>query len=69
MPRLDAASGTELYALEGMPPEVDASLRGCPFRPRCSRAIEVCAAEFPAERVVDDAASHRVCCHAELEEP
>jgi oligopeptide/dipeptide ABC transporter ATP-binding protein len=77
VPRLDAAPGTPLYALEGTPPRVDAELRGCPFRPRCSRALAVCAVEFPAERAVDEAAPspspspspHCVCCHAELGEP
>jgi oligopeptide/dipeptide ABC transporter ATP-binding protein len=69
VPRLDATPGTPLYALEGMPPRVDAKLRGCPFRPRCSRALEVCAVEFPPERVVDEKAAHRVCCYAELEGP
>src|SRR5690606_42095412 len=47
IPRLDA-KGEELRALKGLPPNLLAVPPGCPFHPRCSRAVERCAQEVPA---------------------
>ena len=71
VPRLDLASAPRapLATLEGTPPRMDGSLQGCPFRPRCSHALPVCAAELPAERALGEGEEHGVCCHVELGAP
>jgi oligopeptide/dipeptide ABC transporter ATP-binding protein len=47
LPRLDQPRQAELTPIEGSPPDLAAELVGCPFRPRCSRAIGRCASEDP----------------------
>ena len=36
-----------LSAIAGQPPDLSAARRGCPFAPRCSEALERCAADDP----------------------
>jgi peptide/nickel transport system ATP-binding protein len=36
-----------IASIPGAPPRLDRPLAGCPFRPRCDRAIERCAVETP----------------------
>jgi peptide/nickel transport system ATP-binding protein len=43
LPRLDARRGTQLRAIEGGPPDLDAVPEGCAFAPRCEAASEQCA--------------------------
>ena len=47
-------------ALKGEPPSAANPPAGCPFHPRCPRAMSICGAEIPACRTVD---GHRVWCH------
>src|SRR5690606_13930060 len=47
IPRLDT-KGEELFSIKGLPPNLLAVPPGCPFHPRCSRAVERCAQEVPA---------------------
>jgi oligopeptide transport system ATP-binding protein len=51
IPRVDQ-HGEELYAIKGLPPSLLDLPSGCSFRPRCSRAQEVCAQERPLLREV-----------------
>jgi oligopeptide transport system ATP-binding protein len=46
LPRLDLDADT-LQSIPGHPPNMNALPRGCPFSPRCTYAIERCAAELP----------------------
>lgn len=39
--------GTRLHQINGMAPTLAGRPEGCPFRPRCPRAIERCAVEMP----------------------
>jgi len=39
--------GTRLHQINGMAPTLARRPEGCPFRPRCPRAIERCAVEMP----------------------
>ncbi|TCR67163.1 ABC transporter ATP-binding protein [Bosea sp. BK604] len=48
-----------LVAIEGAPPRLGRMPAGCPFSPRCPRAVEPCASEMP-EMVGE--ASRRVAC-------
>jgi peptide/nickel transport system ATP-binding protein len=42
------APGQRLHQIEGIAPSLTDRPTGCAFRPRCGRALEVCAAEQPA---------------------
>ncbi len=37
------APGERLHQIDGMAPRIDSRPSGCPFRPRCGRALPVCA--------------------------
>ncbi|MBW2529669.1 MAG: ABC transporter ATP-binding protein [Deltaproteobacteria bacterium] len=65
IPRLDQPGKRErpLDALGGLPPTLTGEPAGCPFRPRCSRALDRCADEVPGEAVVGDPPDHFACCH------
>jgi oligopeptide/dipeptide ABC transporter ATP-binding protein len=47
LPRLDRPRQAALTPIEGSPPDLASELVGCPFRPRCARAIDRCATEDP----------------------
>lgn len=47
-------------ALPGEPPSAAKPPSGCPFHPRCPKAMPVCRTEMPAARTVG---AHRVWCH------
>jgi oligopeptide transport system ATP-binding protein len=46
LPRLDL-KGQELTAIKGLPPSLANIPTGCPFHPRCPRAVEVCTTDVP----------------------
>jgi oligopeptide transport system ATP-binding protein len=58
-------TGTELYQIPGLPPDVAHLPPGCPFAPRCSRAQDICTREFPP--LVDLAPGHQSLCHFALD--
>jgi oligopeptide transport system ATP-binding protein len=60
LPRLDSQSGQKLFSIPGQPPNMIAALQGCPFRPRCSYAVETCGEELPALQEISPA--HWVAC-------
>lgn len=47
IPRLDETRGERLVPIAGLPPDLSNLPAGCPFRPRCPRAQERCATEYP----------------------
>jgi len=47
LPRLDESTHTKLKSIEGLPPDLVASLSGCPFAPRCDYAVDRCLQENP----------------------
>ena len=59
IPRLDAQKEAELTAIEGQPPDLAHLPPGCPFRPRCPRAIQKCGSLEP---VLEGEDGHRVAC-------
>jgi oligopeptide/dipeptide ABC transporter ATP-binding protein len=65
VPDIERPVTRRLEALEGQPPELVGTMKGCPFRPRCPLAVAVCAEQYPAERRARDDDSHRVHCHVE----
>jgi peptide/nickel transport system ATP-binding protein len=66
IPRLDAGGRTALTPIEGNPPSLAHLPSGCPFRPRCPLAVDVCAEEEPSLDPVRGA-SHRAACHRKEE--
>jgi oligopeptide transport system ATP-binding protein len=61
VPSLGAARGEPLTAIPGLPPDLGQLPEGCPFRPRCPRASEICASQYPRRDEV--APAHFVHCH------
>jgi oligopeptide/dipeptide ABC transporter ATP-binding protein len=59
--RLEDSRRSALKPIPGVPPSPINLPRGCSFRPRCTRAIERCAGEFPALASVSE--GQRVACH------
>jgi oligopeptide transport system ATP-binding protein len=53
--------GAPLYQIPGLPPDVAHLPPGCPFAPRCERAEEICAREFPP--FVQLTREHHSLCH------
>jgi oligopeptide/dipeptide ABC transporter ATP-binding protein len=62
VPRLDAAPGTVLASIPGLPPDLSNLDAGCPFRPRCPLAMARCATAYPPNV---GTAEHPVHCYAE----
>jgi oligopeptide/dipeptide ABC transporter ATP-binding protein len=57
----DLESRDDVASIPGVPPRLDAELRGCPFAARCDLARERCAAERPELSRVGD--GHISACH------
>ncbi|WP_112663026.1 ABC transporter ATP-binding protein [Microvirga flavescens] len=55
------APGERLKQINGAAPSIDARPSGCPFRPRCERALPVCAELDPPSQIRTDGHSYR--CH------
>ena len=60
--------GAPLFQIRGSPPAPGEEPAGCPFRPRCPRATQVCADVNPALEPVGTTAGwpgagHRAACH------
>ncbi|MEW2223363.1 ABC transporter ATP-binding protein [Streptomyces sp. NPDC006990] len=60
IPRLDR-KGQELYAIQGLPPNMAKVPEGCAFHPRCPAARDICRTELPPLAEVDDARGS--ACH------
>lgn len=58
-PSLEGGRGP-LAAIPGAPPRPGAEIAGCPFAPRCERAMPVCRAQQPAE--IEVGAGHFAAC-------
>jgi len=70
LPRLDRPRQAALTPIEGSPPDLAASLSGCPFAPRCGWRLDRCWTDDPplelavGERKADAAlAGQLVACH------
>lgn len=65
IPKVHDTKDDDLRALGGTPPDLLLPLPGCPFAPRCSRAMEICKKMAPPATVHTD--SHRSWCWLEHE--
>lgn len=61
LPRLDAEPGTKLVSIPGLPPDLIALPKGCPFYARCTFREDQCFEEMP---VLEPAGGyeHKVAC-------
>ena len=60
VPRLDGGRAAALHAIEGMPPDLVAYPRGCPFHARCPLVADHCRERRPELETI--APRHRVAC-------
>lgn len=65
IPKVHDTKDEDLRALGGTPPDLLLPLPGCPFAPRCSRAMEICKTMAPPATVHSD--THRSWCWLEHE--
>jgi peptide/nickel transport system ATP-binding protein/oligopeptide transport system ATP-binding protein len=64
VPIPDPARKRTAGPLSGEPPDPQHPPSGCPFHPRCPRAMDSCRTEVPAERDIGTETSpHMVACH------
>ncbi len=69
VPRLDRPRQATLTPIPGVPPNLGAEIRGCPFRPRCAAAVARCAAEDPPLEQVGEAPRSVACWSPRHEDP
>lgn len=60
VPRLDVGQKQKLTVIDGQPPDLLHRPPGCPFHPRCSYAMKICACQYPEDTELTP--SHRVNC-------
>jgi len=61
LPRLDEAPGIRLLSIPGLPPDLVALPKGCPFVARCNYVTDICVESMPALEDVGDH-GHLVAC-------
>jgi oligopeptide transport system ATP-binding protein len=61
LPRLDEEPGTKLTSIPGLPPDLIALPKGCPFYARCTYREEKCLNEMPPLEQADSS-THTVAC-------
>jgi peptide/nickel transport system ATP-binding protein/oligopeptide transport system ATP-binding protein len=61
IPSISGGRADRLQVIQGQPPVLGAAPTACPFRARCTHAIERCARENPARRAIGN--GHDVACH------
>jgi oligopeptide transport system ATP-binding protein len=67
VPRIDEKLERRLASIPGVPPRLWNLPPGCPFRPRCRKALGRCDHEDPSLETVEQ--GHEVACWAAVREP
>ena len=63
IPRLDEERPVELVPIEGQPPDLSRTIRGCPFADRCFNVQDRCRVEMPPlEQAPNAAPGHKIAC-------
>ncbi|OHD21881.1 MAG: peptide ABC transporter ATP-binding protein [Spirochaetes bacterium GWB1_59_5] len=62
IPSVDLSGPDRLYSIPGAPPNLIDMPDACPFAPRCSKVMEVCARSMPPETLLDAETSRSVRC-------
>ena len=66
MPRVDAESYERLIPIEGTPVDMLNPPEGCPFAPRCEKAMKICLQKMPP--YVEVGENHRSACWLRVQE-
>jgi oligopeptide/dipeptide ABC transporter ATP-binding protein len=66
IPRMDTPRGAPLVPIPGLPPNLAQLPPGCPFQPRCARALGECTQTYPELRELTPG-HHARCLATELE--
>ena len=66
MPRVDAESYERLIPIEGTPVDMLNPPEGCPFAPRCDKAMKICLQKVPP--YVEVGENHRSACWLRVQE-
>jgi oligopeptide transport system ATP-binding protein len=64
LPRLDAKTHEQLYSIEGLPPDLIALPKGCPFAARCDYVLDKCLEENPPLEPVGP--NHYIACWVDV---
>jgi oligopeptide transport system ATP-binding protein len=65
LPRVDGTRSEKLETIKGLPPDLIALPRGCPFAPRCAYSKEVCREENP--QLEEITAQHKIACWVDVD--
>jgi len=65
LPRVDGVRTEILETIHGLPPDLIALPRGCPFAARCAYVKDICREENPL--LEDVAAKHRIACWIDVD--
>lgn len=64
LPRVDRSRSERLATIRGLPPDLLGLPPGCPFAPRCDRAVERCLYENPRLQPMAD--GHEAACWVDM---
>ena len=64
LPRLDASTHEKLVSIEGLPPDLIALPKGCPFAARCEYVLDKCLEENPPLEPVGP--GHYIACWVDV---
>jgi len=59
VPRLDKKTGMKLTSIPGQPPNLIDLPDCCPFYPRCTKAMDICKAQYPPKKEIQGNSSSR----------
>ncbi|OQY34797.1 MAG: peptide ABC transporter ATP-binding protein [Spirochaetaceae bacterium 4572_59] len=62
IPRINQDSDERLHSISGAPPDLIDLPHGCPFRPRCTQAMDICAQKSPPEFSIGGNELRTVAC-------
>jgi oligopeptide/dipeptide ABC transporter ATP-binding protein len=62
IPRIDQAQDQRLHTISGSPPNLIDIPAGCPFYPRCEKALAICSKKSPPEFIIGDNEFRTVAC-------
>jgi len=64
LPRMDGSVGEELESIEGLPPDLIALPKGCPFAARCNFVKDICRQKNPGLETISP--DHQIACWVDV---
>jgi oligopeptide transport system ATP-binding protein len=65
LPRMDGSVGEELESIEGLPPDLIALPKGCPFAARCKFVKDICLQKNPELEAISP--DHQIACWVDVD--